>query len=132
MEKMNFHKQKLYSLIFAGVALIGLFLPWISLGFFGSYNGFHGWGYLSFIGVIGVAAACLLGDKVLPFDETFKKVALGSFGAIALGALIFFIELSNGLGGGSAFGLWLTLITGIVGLIWVLGKINLPDIKKPN
>jgi hypothetical protein len=132
MEKMNFHKQKLYSLIFAGVALIAIFLPWFSLGFFGSVNGFRSWGMLSFFGTLGVAAACLLGDKALPFDDTFKKVALASFGAIVLGALIFFIKLSDGFGSSSGFGLWLTLIAGIAGLVWVLGKIKLPDIKKPS
>jgi len=134
MEQMNFHKQKLYSLIFAGVALIALFLPWvsISMGIFGggSANGFRSWGILSFIGVLGVAAACFLGNKTLPFDDTFKKVALGSFGAIALGALIFFIRLSDGFGASAGFGLWITLVAGIVGLVWVLGKINLPDINK--
>ncbi|RYF96728.1 MAG: hypothetical protein EOO00_01990 [Chitinophagaceae bacterium] len=135
MEQMNFHKQKLYSLIFAGAALIALFLPWVSinLGMFGggSVNGFRSWGILSFLGVLGVAAACLLGNKTLPFDDTFKKVALGSFAAIALGALIFFIRLSDGFGASSGFGLWLALIAGIAGVVWVLGKVNLPDIKKP-
>lgn len=130
------HKQKLYCLIFAGVALIAIFLPWlsISLGIFGggSVNGFRSWGMLSFFGVIGVAVASLMGDKALPFDDTFKKVALGSFGAIALGALIFFLRISSeGLGVGSAgFGLWIALIAGVLGLVWVLGKINLPDINK--
>jgi len=133
--QFNFHKQKLYSLIFAGIALIALFLPWvsISLGIFGggTVNGFRSWGILSFIGVLGVAAACFLGNNALPFDETFKKVALASFAAIAVGALIFFLRLSNAtLGASSGFGLWLTLIAGVVGVIWVLGKISLPDIKK--
>ena len=136
MEQMNFHKQKLYSLIFAGVALIALFLPWvsISLGIFGggSVNGFRSWGILSFFGVLGVAAACFLGNKALPFDDTFKKVALASFGAIALGALIFFLRIGDTLGtASSGFGLWVTLIVGVVGIVWVLGKVNLPDIKKP-
>jgi hypothetical protein len=122
------HKQKLYSLIFAAAALIGMFLPWFSLGFFGSVNGFHGWGILSFLGILGVGAACFLGgDKLLPFDETFKKVALGSFGAIILGALIFLIQIEFHAG----FGIWLTIIAGVLGLVWVLGKISLPDVKKP-
>ncbi|MCG2617991.1 hypothetical protein LZZ85_27055 [Terrimonas sp. NA20] len=136
MDQLNFHKQKLYCLIIAGVALIAIFLPWfsMSMGIFGgiSVNGFRSWGILSFFGVAGVAAASLLGDKTLPFDETFKKVALGSFAAIALGALIFFLRMTaEGLSIGSAgFGLYLTLIAGALGLVWVLGKINLPDIKK--
>lgn len=130
------HKQKLYSLIFAGVALIAIFLPWVSFSFGilggGSANGFRDWGMLSFFGVIGVVAACFLGDKALPFDDTFKKVALGSFGAIALGALIFMLRLTtNGLSiGDVGFGLWIALLAGALGLVWVLGKVNLPDINK--
>lgn len=120
------HKQKLYSLIFAAVSLLGMFLPWFSYGFFGSLNGFHSWGILSFIGILGVAAACLMGDKLLPFDETFKKVALGSFGAIVLGAVIYLIEVDFHTGAG----IWLTIIAGALGLVWVLGKVNLPDINK--
>lgn len=133
MEKMNFHKQKLYCLIFAGVALIALFLPWISVsfGFMGglTVNGFHNWGILSFLGVLGVAAASLLGNTALPFDDTFRKVALGSFGAIILGAFIYFFNSGAGFSN-TGFGIWLTVIAGALGLVWVLGKINLPDINK--
>lgn len=130
------HKQKLYCLIFAGLALIAIFLPWatISFGFIGSSsaNGFRSWGMLSFFGVLGVTIACLLGDKSLPFDDTFRKVALASFGAIILGALIFFLRISSDGGGvvNSGFGIWIALIAGALGLVWVLGKINLPDIGK--
>jgi len=140
MEQLNFHKQKLYSLIIAGVALISLILPWVSFSFGGfgggSANGFRSWGILSFLGVVGVAAASFLGDKAKEFDETFKKVAMASFGAIALGALIFFLRLSSAGGGfgsavGAGLGLWLCLIAGVIGLLWVFGKIKLPDIKKP-
>lgn len=140
MEQMNFHKQKLYSLIIAGVALISLILPWISFSFGGfgggSANGFRSWGILSFLGVVGVAIASFLGDKSKVFDETFRKVALISFGAIGLGALIFFLRISSVGGGfgsavGAGFGLWLCLIAGVVGVVWVLGLIKLPDIKKP-
>jgi hypothetical protein len=136
MEQLNFHKQKLYSLIIAGVALIALILPWISLGLFGSVNGFHSWGWLSFLGVAGIAVLCFMGDKTKEFDQTFKKAALGCFGAIGAGALIFFLRLSSyggGFGGvgGSGFGLWLCLIAGVLGFLWISGLIKLPDIKKP-
>lgn len=127
---MNFHKQKLYSLIVAGAALISLILPWMTLPFFGSVNGFRGWGLLSFLGVIGVVVACFMGDKTKTFDDTFKKVALASFAAIAAGALIFFLRIS-GIGLGSGFGLWLCFLAGLAGLGWVTGLIKLPDDKKP-
>ena len=139
MEQMNFHKQKLYSIIVAGVALIAMILPWvsISLGAFGggSANGFRGWGILSLLGIAGVAVACLMGDKSKEFDEMYKKVVMGSFGAIAAGALIFFLRISSfggGFGGvGSGFGLWLCLLAGLTGLGWGLGLIKLPNNKKP-
>ena len=51
MENLGFHKSKLYSLILAGVGLISMLLPWISLGGFGSKNGFGGWGLLVLVGV---------------------------------------------------------------------------------
>ena len=140
MEQMNLHKQKLYSLIIAGVALISLLLPWITFSFGGfggsSANGFRSWGLLTFVGVIGVAVACFMGDKTQQFDDTTKKIAMASFGAIALGAIIFFVRLSSVGGGfGSAvkagFGLWLALLAGLAGLGWVFGLIKLPDNKKP-
>lgn len=139
MENLNFHKQKLYSLIVAGVALVSLILPWISISFGGfgsSANGFRSWGLLSFLGVIGVAVACFIGDKTKEFDDMYKKVAMGSFGAIAAGALLFFLRLSS-IGGGlgsavkSGIGLWICLVAGGAGLAWVLGLIKLPDSKKP-
>mgnify|MGYP001198442372 FL=1 len=139
MEQLNFHKQKLYSLIVAGVALIAIILPWLTFSFGGfgggSANGLRSWGLLSVLGVGGVAVACFMGDKTKEFDATFKKVAMGSFGAIALGALLFFIRIGSAGGGfgvaKSGLGLWLCLIAGLAGLGWVMGLIKLPDNKKP-
>lgn len=132
MDQINLHRQKLYSLIVAGLSFISLLLPWMSLGMFGSVNGMRQWGLLSLLGVIGVAAACFMGDRAAQFDDMTKKVALGSFAAIALGALIFYFNMNSGLFTPSTgFGLWLCLITGIAGFLWVLGIIKLPDNKKP-
>lgn len=128
MEQMNLHKQKLYSLIVAGVALIALLLPWMKIIYY-SANGMRSWGLLSFLGVIGVAVACFMGNKALAFDDTTKKIAMASFGAIALGALIFFFNISGA--GVTGFGLWLCLIAGLAGLAWTMGLIKLPDDKKP-
>jgi hypothetical protein len=139
MENLNFHKQKLYSLVVAGVALIALFLPWItiSLGGFGgsSANGLRGWGLLSLLGAIGVGVACFMGDKTKEFDVNTKKIAMAGFGAVAVGALVFFLRLSS-VGGGyggvkSGLGLWLCLIAGLAGLAWVFGLVKIPDNKKP-
>ncbi|HEX5652339.1 MAG TPA: hypothetical protein VFX58_04665 [Chitinophagaceae bacterium] len=128
MESMNLNKQKMYSLIVAGVALVALLLPWVTVPFFGSLNGFRSWGILSFIGVVGVAIAVFMGNKSLAFDDTSRKIAMGSFAAIALGALIF---VASSKGFGSGVGLWLCLVSGLAGLAFILGFIKLPDDKKP-
>jgi hypothetical protein len=128
--EQSLHKQKLYSLIIAGVAFIALLLPWFSF-FIASTNGLRGWGILSLLGIGGVVAASFLGDKTKPYDDTFRKVAMASFGAIGLGALLFFIRISSAGLGNIGFGLWLCLIAGVLGLLFVLGIIKLPDTKKP-
>lgn len=137
MEQINsMHKRRLYSLIIAGISFISLLLPWISisLGPFGSStaNGFHDWGYVTLLGVIGAAASAFMGDQKADFDDTFKKVALGSFAAIAGGALIFLLRLISNGGSLSyvGFGLWIALIVGVVGVLWMMGIVKLPDLKK--
>ncbi len=137
MEQMNFHKQKLYSLIAAGVALISLFLPWatVSIGGYGggSVNGLHGEGFITLLGVGGVAAASFMGDKSKAFEGNFKNIALGGFAAIIAGALIAFLNVS-GKGRGivkPGFGIWLAILVGVAGLLFLLGVIKVPDNKKP-
>jgi hypothetical protein len=133
MEQMSFHKSKLYSLIIAGVALVALILPWISVEFFGvskSWNGFRGWGILSLTGIIGVIALSFMGNKSEEYNSDFKKYIAFAFGAIALGALLFFLRKNAVAGGGASstmfgdmsdiiktgIGLWICLIAGIAGL----------------
>lgn len=137
MEKLGFHKQKLYALIAAGVALISLFLPWATVSFggygAGSVNGLRGEGLISLLGVGGVAAACFMGDKAKVLEGNFKNIALGGFGAIIAGALIAFISVS-GKGKGivkPGFGIYIAILVGIAGLLFLLGIIKVPDNKKP-
>lgn len=138
MENLGFHKSKLYSLILAGVALISLLLPWVSVsagGFGGaSKNGFGGWGLLVLIGIGLVAAACFMGNKSLTFDDMGKKLVLGGFGAIAGGAAIYLIRIFT-MGGGKyggivkvspGLGLFLGLVAGAIGLLLQLGIIKVP------
>jgi hypothetical protein len=143
MEQMNFHKQKLYSLIIAGVALVSLLLPWFTVragGFGGvSKNGLGGWGLLALLGVIAVVVACFMGNKTQPFDDMYKKVAVGGFAAIAGGAVIYLIRILT-VGGGAyggyvkaspGFGLIIGLLAGLAGLGFLMGMIKIPDNKKP-
>src|SRR5215471_14516229 len=119
----NLHKQRLYSLVIAAVALITLFLPWITVGFLGSLNGFRGWGIFALLGILGVAVSAFAGNKTLTYDDTMRKVVAASFGAIALGALIFVLTKGSSYGpfAGTGVGTWLCLIVGLVGVILSLG-----------
>jgi hypothetical protein len=137
MENLGFHKSKLYSLILAGVALISMLLPWISVsagGFGGgSKNGFGGWGLLALLGIAAVAASCFMGDKSKGYDDMGKKIALGGFGAIAAGAVIYLIRvltMGGGYGGmikvSPGLGLFLGLAAGAIGLLLLLGIVKMP------
>ena len=137
MEQMKFHKQKLYSLILAGVALVSMLLPWISVkasGGFGigaSKNGFGGWGLVALAGIGVVVASCFMGDKSKQYDDLGKKLALGGFGAIAGGAVIYLIRILTTGGGGyikisPGLGLFLGLAAGALGLLILLGMVKPP------
>lgn len=138
MENLGFHKSKLYSLILAAVGLISLLLPWISVsagGFGGaSKNGFGGWGLLVLIGIGVAVASCFMGDRTKPYDDMGKKLALGGFGAMAGGALIYLIRVFT-VGGGKyggivkvspGFGLFIGLAAGVIGLLLLLGMVKVP------
>ena len=135
MEQMNFHKQKLYSLIAAGVALIAMLLPWISVSFLGasqSWNGFRGWGLLSLIGIIGVAGLSFMGNKAETYTAEFKNYVMIAFAAIAVGALLFFLRKNSVVGGidnlvDTGIGLWICLIAGLGGLAFNYGLIKIAD-----
>lgn len=136
MENVNLHKQKLIALAIALLALILLFLPWMSAEGPAGKNsamGFSSWGLLSFLGIIGVAVASFLGDKTKTYDTNTKKIALAGFGLVVLGAIVFFIRVMS-LGGtqtvgifemevktSTGIGLWLELVVGAAGLVWVSG-----------
>jgi len=140
MEQLKFHKQNLYSLILAGVALISMLLPWFSVkvsGGFGigaSKNGFGSWGLLALVGIGVVIASCFMGDKTKQYDDMGRKLALGGFGAIAGGAVIYLIRILTA--GGEMFGgyvklspgigLFLGLAAGAIGLLLLLGMIKPP------
>ena len=139
---MNLHPQKLYALVGGGLGLLGMILPWVSvsspfggMGGGGGGNGFGGWGILSLIGVVGVAITSLMNDKSKPYDSNFKMGAIGSFAAIALGAFIVFMQL-NGQGNGllsvkPGIGIWITILAGVLGALFVAGIIKVPPPKGP-
>lgn len=138
MEQLNFHKQKLYTLIIALVAFISLLMPWLTAPFGGSLNGFRGWGLLSLLGIAAVAVLSFMGDKSKEYDANSKKLVMGGFGAIAVGALIFLLTKDSAYGGGvfgsifkTGIGLWLCIIAGLAGLGLLSGFIKIPENKPP-
>lgn len=138
MEQLNLHKQKLYALIIALVAFISLLLPWLTTSYGGSLNGLRGLGLLTLLGIGAVVALSLMGDKSKEYDANTKKLVMGAFGAIILGALLFLLTKNSTYGGGflgsllkPGFGLWLCIITGLAGLGLTSGIIKIPESKPP-
>ena len=134
-ENLNFHKQKLYALILAGVGVIAMFLPWwkISFGGYGglggySISGMHELGILAFIGFAGAGIATfVMGDKTKPYGGQEKTIVAACFGGAALITLVQFLRQTSFV----SFGLFLALIAGILGALWVWGIVKLPENKKP-
>ncbi|MFM2337614.1 MAG: hypothetical protein RL115_807 [Bacteroidota bacterium] len=136
------HKSKMYSLILAGLALVSLILPWFSVkasggfGFSVSKNGFGSWGLLALIGAGVAIASCFMGDKTKGYDDMGKKLALGGFGAIAGGAVIYLIRILTVGNGGNfgvvsvkaspGIGLFIGLAAGALGLLILLGMVKPP------
>ena len=128
MQNVNLHQQRLIALVIALVAIIAMFLTWSSSNYSNtdenyntvnissSENGFSSTGFLSLVGIIGVIASSLLGDRMKAFEGQIKMIALGSFAVIILGAILYLI-----IAHGSGIGLWLELIAGIIGGVLVSG-----------
>lgn len=117
--------------------MISLIFPWVSAKVKGfgavgaSHNGFGSWGLLVLIGVGAAVASCFIGDKTQEYDANTKKIALGGFGAMAGGALIYLIRIlttggAYGVKLSPGIGLFLGLIAGAVGLLLLLGMIKPP------
>ena len=138
MEQAKFHKQKLYALIAAGIALIAMLFPWVSVSFFGitqSSNGFHDAGFLSLIGIVGVIVVAFMANKSENYTDENKRYTMLSFGAITLGALIFLLRKKSIVGNAfvdskTGIGLWLCLLAGLSGLALLYGFIKIES-KKP-
>jgi hypothetical protein len=125
------HKQKLYALIVAAVGVISCILPWwkVSYGGFslGSINGLHELGWLTFLGFIGAGVVTfVMGDKTKPYEGQEKMIAMACFGVAGAVALIQFLRQTKF----TSFGLYLAILAGAAGLLWIMGIIKLPENKK--
>jgi len=108
------------------VLLVALFLDWISFNCgglvplcnLGGGSGFHGWGWLTFLALVGVAgllvARRLLSEQVtLPELPASDSVIYIGGGALeVLGALLYWVEYHSSFTSMS-FGWYLALLAGI-------------------
>lgn len=134
MEQMNFHKQKLFALIAAGVGIIAMFLPWWKISFFGmgqSVNGMRDLGIVTFLGFIGAAVVTFLDkEKTKPYSDQFKLIAAACFAGAGLFALIQFLRQTSF----ASYGIWLAIIAGVAGavLVYVIKPEQLEGTKPPS
>lgn len=119
MEQMNFHKQKLYALIAAGVGVIAMFLPWWKVSYMGfvggSISGMHELGILAFLAFAAAGVLSFMGDKTKPFDGQNKTIVAACFAGAAAITLIQYLRQTSF----ASFGIWLSLLAGIAGAVIV-------------
>ena len=109
---MNFDtmsKQRKFVLIAAAVGVISMFLPWFSLGFFGSINGMHSYGILVFLCFAGSGVLAFLGDQTKTLDKTPWMIVLIASGIASLLMVIWFIDLMGGGLSVTSFGFYIAL-----------------------
>ncbi len=126
---MNFKKIENLSAI---LMIVSFFMPWLSLGMFGSATGFKvasmgGAGTLLF--VIPLLAIVVLANDVLSFLDVDKSKYLAYLTAVV--PLIYIIYRL--IKAGSTFfelasiGIYLTLIASVLMILGASGKIKLPE-----
>ena len=126
---MNFKKIENLSAI---LMIVSFFMPWLSLGMFGSATGFKvasmgGAGTLLF--VIPLLAIVVLANDVLNFLDVDKSKYLAYLTAVV--PLIYIIYRL--IKAGSTFfelasiGIYLTLIASVLMILGASGKIKLPE-----
>jgi len=102
-------------------------------GFSYSKNGFSGMGLIAVLGIVGVIAASFMGDKTKAYEGQSKQIALGSFGAIALGAVLSLVTKMKILGypvpSNPGIGAFLAIAVGAAGLLFLMGIVKIPDNK---
>ena len=131
MENLGLHKQKLYAVIIAAIGIVSCILPWwhVSFGGYGggySINGLHKLGIVAFIGFIGAGAIpFIMGDKSIPFEGQDKMIEMACFGGAAAFAAITLLANMKYL----SFGIFIAIAAGVVGLLFVMGKVKMPENK---
>jgi peptidoglycan/LPS O-acetylase OafA/YrhL len=112
MDFKTLHKQRKFISIAALLGAIGMLLPWIDLGGFGSINGMHGYPTLMFFAFAGAAVMCYLGDQKEYMAKNNWLIALGCAALCVLINIFYLIGISFEFGF-TSFGYWLVLIATI-------------------
>lgn len=124
------HKQRLGMLIAAAVGMLGTFLPWATIPFFGSISGTQGDGWFTLVAFLVALIMTLVGNKneVLTGAKLYIGMAFAAIGSI-IGVYEIF-NISGAVSGQAGkmvsigFGLYVIIIAGLVyiGLGFILKK----------
>ena len=107
---MNFstmNKQRKFVLISAGVGIISMFLPWVSvsmLGYSQSVNGMHDKGILVFLCFAVCALVAYMGDQTKNLEKNIWFITLAAAAIALLIMLWFYSQLSGSMMGVSFLG----------------------------
>ena len=139
---IRIHKQRVFSLVFAGIIFFAMMLPWIVVNYGGignlgggrlSYNGFELRSFLTFIGMLGVVICSLSGDKSSRLKKNLKLTAGISFCVALTGTLIVLWEVKGnkeGFGIRPGIGLWISILAGVTGLLLILKSYKKASLRK--
>ncbi len=118
---MNFstiNKQRKFVLISAGLGLVSMFLPWISISMFGysqTVNGMHDKGILVFLCFAVCALIAYLGDQSKNLEKNSWMITLVAAAIALLMMLWFYSQLSDSMMGASflGFGFYIAAIASL-------------------
>jgi hypothetical protein len=103
----------------SAIVLLSLLLPWWNDGFGNSANGFHDWGWMSFVSLLLVAA--LLVVRNVPEMRRLPELALSDPAAYIVGgaaelvgAVVFWLTNNSRLMGGVKYGVFVCVVGGAV------------------
>jgi hypothetical protein len=128
MRQDNLRRLTLGDRIVAGgslITLVAMLLPWWDSGLGATANGFHDWGWLSFLALAGVAVLLVVrvaaaeGGPRLSVADGVAFLIGGA--AEVLGSVIFWVGNNGRLGGGVRYGVFVALVGGMLTVIggWV-------------
>jgi len=112
MDFQSMSKQRKFILIAAGIGIIGMFLPWVDIGFI-SANGMHGVGILLFLCFLGCGILSLLGDQKSNLNSTYWMLTLIFSALIALIMIIKFLDIPSGAYGIIGYGFYVALLSSV-------------------